>query len=41
MACERVEEILAAAQERGSYFDAEQKAVMEASIDEAAAAAPA
>jgi len=40
VACERVEEILAAARERGSYLDAEQQQVMEASIDEAAAAAP-
>ncbi|MBM3146484.1 MAG: trimethylamine methyltransferase family protein [Actinobacteria bacterium] len=40
VACERVEEILAAAEERGSYLDAGQQAVMEASIDEAAAAAP-
>lgn len=37
VACERVEEILAAAEERGSYFDAEQAGVMETSIDEAAA----
>jgi hypothetical protein len=36
-----VEEILAAAKERGSYLDEDQQAVMEASIDEAAAAAPA
>jgi len=41
VACERVEEILAAAKERGSYLDEDQQAVMEASIDEAAAAAPA
>jgi trimethylamine--corrinoid protein Co-methyltransferase len=40
VACERVEEVLAAAQERGSYLDDEQQAVMEASIAEAAAAAP-
>jgi len=40
VACERVEEILAEARERGPYLDAEQQAVMEASIDEAAAAAP-
>jgi trimethylamine--corrinoid protein Co-methyltransferase len=40
VACERVEEILAAAKERGSYLDEDQQAVMEASIDEAAAAAP-
>jgi len=39
VACERVEEVLAEASERGSYLDAEQQVVMEASIAEAAAAA--
>jgi trimethylamine--corrinoid protein Co-methyltransferase len=40
VACERVEEVLAAARERGPYLDDEQKAVIEASIDESASAAP-
>ena len=41
VACERVEEILAAAEDRGPLLDGDQQAVMEAAIDEAAAAAPA
>ena len=40
VACERVEEILAAAEGRGPLLDGDQQAVMEAAIDEAAATAP-
>ena len=40
-AAARVEEILAEAKERGSYLDEEQRAMMAASIDEAAGGAPA
>jgi len=40
VACERVDEVLATAKDRGSYFDEKQQAVMEASIEEAASATP-
>jgi trimethylamine--corrinoid protein Co-methyltransferase len=40
VACERVEEILAAAEGGDPLLDRSQEAVMEAAIDEAAAAAP-